>query len=51
LARILDARSAPEACLRPRQFRETWSPIESAGGVIALALAPYATAALYVESD
>ena len=51
LARILDARSADVACRRPRQFRETWSSVESGGGVIALELAPYATAALRHEAD
>ena len=51
LGRILDARAAERACRRPRQFRETWSPVESADGVIALELAPYATAALRHEFD
>ncbi len=50
LVRVLDARSAPEAMFRPREFRASWSPVESEEGQVALELEPYATAALRVEA-
>ena len=51
LARVLDARSAPDAMFRPERFRASWSPVEPVADRIALALGPYATVALRVEAD